>query len=414
MQTTEHDEQQQQETPADPHSQPLPPVAPVQGNEDDDDPEHIFLRAVAEIGTQPLPKKKREVTNLADVLEPGFLVSVLCFGLFGMVWLCITYPHTLVIVYAKATTAHITATLDVLTRTIAPVTITRSAATQTTGHGHQDTTAASGILTFYNGQLQGITVPSGSVFTGRDGERVALTQEAVIPAADPTTTPPTYGQTTVPAQAVHKGTSGNIAAFDINGSCCAPSVIVKNLTSFHNGQNARDYRAVAPHDLSTLSETVNDTLTQAFTTAFPLQQGEQALPTQCHATTSTNHAVNAEATSVTVTTVKTCSAVAYNRQELTRQAKATFEQTKPAEQYHSVGKVQATVQSVSPLTVTMSGTWVYTFSQDYQQSLAEQIAGNTPTQARKILLRTGVIAYASIPNTLPPVAMYINFVVLVG
>jgi hypothetical protein len=66
-----------------------------------------------------------------------------------------------------------------------------------------------------------------------------------------------------------------------------------------------------------------------------------------------------------------------------------------------------------PLFVVISGKWAYTFSPDYEQLLAQQIQGDTPAKARASLLKTGVISYASVPETLPP-AMYINFLVLVG
>jgi hypothetical protein len=116
---------------------------------------------------------------------------------------------------------------------------------------------------------------------------------------------------------------------------------------------------------------------------------------------------------VTVRTSKTCSAVAYSQDELTREATAAFTQTKPAANYHIVGSVQTTLHSVSPVSVTISGKWAYTFSPDYEQLLAQSIAGDSPAKARKVLLRTGVISYVSIPSTLPP-ALYINFVVLEG
>jgi hypothetical protein len=402
--------------PADPTSQPLQPTAHVQGNARDDDPEEIFLNAVAEIDTQPLVKGKRKragTLTIADVVEIAFLVTVLCGGLVGSMYLAITYPHTLVILYAKAQGASITATLPVPTRPLAPVTLTRSGTAPTTGTGHQDARAATGILTFYNGQVQRITVPGGSVFTGRDGEQVVTTQDAVIPAADPSTTPPTYGEATVSAQAVHTGASGDIAAFDLNGSCCAPSVIVKNLAAFTNGQDARTYHAVAAQDLQTVTATVNNTVTQAFTSAFSLQPDEAAVPTHCHTTTTANHQIGEEAQSVTLTLAKTCSAVAYNSQQLNYQARAAFEQTKPGANYHVVGSIQTSLKSVTPLTVALSGQWAYTFSPGYEQLLAQGTQGESPAKAKAYLLKTGVISYVSIPNRLPP-ADYITFLVLLG
>lgn len=372
--------------------------------------EEIFKREEAAI--QPLLRKMRR-ERFFEIAEMVLCFCVLCGAYAGIIWQCITYPHTLIFLYTKAIPASIATTLDLSTRTLAPVTLTRSATSATSGTGHQAARVATGTLTFYNGQSQSISVPSGSVFTGRDGETIATTQDAVIPAADSSTSPPTYGSTTVYAHAVRPGANGNIAAFDMSGSCCAPSVIVKNLAPFHNGQDARTFRAVAQQDVQTLIQTVSDHLTQAFPSAFPLQPGEAAIPTHCTTKATTTHQVGAEAQTVTLTIAKTCSAVAYNQSELTRAAATAFTKTRPGATYHIVGNIQTTVKSVSPLTVTLSGTWAYTFSQSYQDYLAEHIQGDNPEKARVYLLKTGVIFYASVPNTLAS-ADYINFFVLVS
>src|SRR5579859_2939469 len=89
-------------------SQPLQNSSLTQDDESDD-PEQIFMRAVAEIDTQPLPKQARGL-SLADVLEIMFLGSVLCMSLAGVIWQCLTYPHTLVILSAREYPASITAT----------------------------------------------------------------------------------------------------------------------------------------------------------------------------------------------------------------------------------------------------------------------------------------------------------------
>jgi hypothetical protein len=408
MQQTEHEDEQPLVVLTDRHSHPLQPVALPQLDESDD-PEQIFVRAVAEIDTQPLTLPKKQV----NLFWQNVLEILVCLGmvgsLIGLVYQVITYPHTLVILYAKEYPASITATLDVPTRTLAPVTVTYSHSTPTTGHGHQDARAASGILTFYNGNASQQTIARGTVITGSDGVQVRTDQAVTLPPANP----PSFGQATLTATMLQTGSKGNIHAFDINGTVSG-SVFVKNLSAFTGGRDGRDYKAAAQQDLTALTSTLTTTLTQAFTNAFPLRQGEQDIPTQCHTTTSANHQIGQEAQSVTLTASKTCLAVAYHQDELTRKATTAFTQTKPAANYHIAGSVQTTIQSVSPLTLTINGKWVYTFSQDYEQLLAQQIARDTPAQARKVLLRTGVISYASIPNTLPPEAMYINFVVLVG
>jgi hypothetical protein len=190
-------------------------------------------------------------------------------------------------------------------------------------------------------------------------------------------------------------------------------VLVRNLASFIGGRDARDFPAVAHTDIDSLTRTVRTTLAQAFTTAFPVRPGEQAQPTNCRTVTTANYQIGEEAQSVTLTSIKTCSALAYSQGELTREATAAFTHTRPAPSYHLVGSLQTTVQSVTPVSVAIRGKWAYTFSPDYQQRLAQQIHGDTPAKARASLLKTGVISYASVPETLPP-AMYITFLVLVG
>lgn len=369
--------------------------------------DEIFAQAVAELDTQPL-KIKDEPFTIGEVLEVVFLVSVLCFSFVGIVWQCITYPHTLVVLYTKAIPASITATLDVPTRALAPVTITRSATAATTGTGHQDARAATGTLIFYNGGATPQYVPIGSVFTGNDGVKVTTDQSVTIPAANL----PAIGSIPVFAHAVLVGSKGNIAAFDID-IALSPVLKVRNEAPFTNGRDARTYKAVAAKDLTTLTSTVNETVTQTFTTAFSLQPGEAAIPMHCTTKATPTHQAGEEAQTVTPSIAKTCLAIAYNQSQLTHAATAAFTNTRPGRNYHIVGSVQTTLRSVSPFSVTLSGKWAFTFSQGYQDSLAQHIQGDDPAKARAYLLRTGVISYASVPNTLAS-ADYINFLVLVG
>ncbi len=370
--------------------------------------DQIFAEAEQEL--QPLLRKMRR-DDFFEIAEMVLCFCVILGAYAGILYQCLTFPHTLVILYAKTTPATISATLDIPTRTLAPVTITRSATGATSGRGYQKARAATGTVTFYNGLSVGQTVRAGTVLTGNDGMQIETTQDAVIPAADPTATPPTDGFATVSAQAVQTGMKGNISAYDV-AVVFSSSLTVKNLAAFTKGQDARTFKAVAPRDLTALTSMVNDSVTQALTTAFPLQPGEAALSTTCTTKATSTHQPGEEAQSVTLTITRICPAVAYRSQELHRQATAAFTRTRPGATYHIVGNVQITVQSVSPLTVRLRGTWAYTFSQDYQDLLAQEIQGESPEKAKASLLKTGVISYASVPNTLPS-AGFINFVVLV-
>ena len=376
------------------------PLTPEEADE-------IFRLAEAEL--QPMLEQLRRWRrkDLMYGLAEFLCFCIFLFSLGGIVWQCITYPHTLVVLYTKAIPFSTTATLALPTRTLAPVTLTRSATKATTGTGHQDAARATGTLTFYNG-LSTVQTVQATVLTGRDGVQVTVARPVAIPAA----TPPQFGETSVPVAATNPGAAGNIAAYDVS-LALSSSLTVKNLSAFTGGRDARTFTAVAAKDIAVVTATVNGTVTRAFPTAFPLRPGEAAITTHCTTTTTPDHQAGEEAQSVTLTISKTCAAVAYSQRELTRAATAAFTKTRPGVSYHIVGDVQTTFQNVSPVTVTLSGKWAFTFSQSYQDSLAEQIQGDTPAKARAYLLKTGVISYASIPNTLAS-ADYINFFVLVG
>src|SRR5258708_26157208 len=113
-----------------------------------------------------------------------------------------------------------------LGKLVSPLTLRQSQTVPTTGHRHQDARQATGTLTFYNGQLNQVTVPAGTTLTASDGIQVITDQDAPIPPESQTITP-TLGQATVLAHAVTPGSKGNIPTGDINQSCCAVSILVQ-------------------------------------------------------------------------------------------------------------------------------------------------------------------------------------------
>ncbi len=394
--------------PQDPKSQPLTPGLVLEVESQDHDPDEIFFNAIAEIDTQPLIKRKRTRVTLSDVLQTIICVSLIGVGCFSIVWQAITYPHTLVILFANEKPAHITVTLVLPTRTLTPVTVSRSQTSPTTGHGHLDATQAAGQLTFYNASFTSQTIQAGSVFTGADGVQIRTNETVTIPANNP----PQDGIASVPAHAQNRGSRGNIAAFDINGQVSG-SLYVKNLAAFTDGSNARDFQAVAKNDLVSLTSTLRSDLFKQIPQAFRLRKGETVLPTTCTYTATPDYATGDEASSITAKASETCKGIAYSQDDLKKQATTAFTTTRPGTQYQLVSTIQTSIETVSPFTVQIKGLWAYIFTKDYEQRLAEQIQGDSPKQAKAILLATGVISQVSIPNTLPPV-MYINFLVLVG
>src|SRR5712692_7227669 len=301
---------------SDPKSEPLPSASVLQADTMGDDPHEILHNAVAKIDTQPLIPPRIPYT-WGEVVAHLVCLALIIGSMFGMVWQAITYPKTLVILYAVEKPMSLTAILDVATRTLAPVRLTRSATTSTTGHRHQDASAASGILTFYNGNASPQTVAIGTVFTGSDGLQVATDQAVTIPAANP----PYLGQATITASTLRAGSAGNIHVYDINGTVSS-SVFVKNLAAFTGGRDARTYQAVAPQDIQNATSTLQAIVVQAMPFAFPVAPGESVYPAHCLSTATPDHHAGEEATTLTVRVAYTCQGSAYNSQELAQQATA--------------------------------------------------------------------------------------------
>jgi Baseplate J-like protein len=385
---------------ADPSSEALVPVADAP-----DDPEEILLKAVAEIDTQPLPSPPPEMYWPTIFL----LVLFFCSYVGGTIVALLTYPTVTITVVPVTKHVTLTAPLALVTRILAPVMLTKSLTTDTTGKGHQVARSASGTLTFYNGQAGPQTIPIGTILTGQDGVKVATDQTVTIPAG----TPPTYGQVSVTAHALVPGRVGNIPAGDINATI-ALAVFVKN-AAFAGGQDQRDYQVVAQGDQESVALQLRSILTQELPQAFSLAPGEQVFPANCAFKVSPNHQVGAEASTLTVMATETCHGIAYDLDQLRQQATTLFaRQTAPGSHYQLVGEIQVQVVSVTPFTVSCRGLWVYNLPEDYEQFLAEQVAGHTPAQARKYLLQVGVFTRVMVSEQLPPDPAHIRFQVMIG
>jgi len=387
------------------------PASVPQPEATDDDPEEIFLNAIAEIDTQPLPAPQPS----QEIYWPLVILTLLCLFSFagGTVIALLTYPTVTIDVVPVTRSVTLTTPLALPTRILAPVTLSKAETAPTTGHGHQEARAATGTLTFYNGLFTVQTVPIGTVFTGSDGVKVATSAAVSIPASNPAATPPQFGEATVAASALQAGSAGNIATDEIN-TTFGNGISVKNTSVFAGGRDERSFHAVAPPDIESLTSTLKTTLSQQMPQAFVLRPGEAVQPTHCTFSATPNHPAGAEAHTVTVQATSTCAGLAYNSEQMSQQATALFtQQTAPGANYQLVGEVQVQLVGVTPLTVSCRGLWAYTLSQDYEQFLAGQIAGDSPQQARKYLLHTGLLSDATVPDTLPPDPAHIHFQVLI-
>ena len=305
----------------------------------------------------------------------------------------------------RTLTLESTATLGKL---LSPITLTQAQTVPATGHGHQDARQATGSLTFYNGLSTVRQVAAGTVLSGQDGSRVATDASMSIPPANP----PSFGETSVPAHAVQVGASGNIRAEDVNATL-ATGLYVKNLTAFTGGQDARDYRIVTQADRDTSTASLQAKVSASMTAALQgqLLSGQALHTLPCTPVTTANHMPGEEATSMTVSVSETCTAVAYDTQQLN--ARATQLLTAQATQrlgsgYLLAGNVRVSVTRATTtlttsgvvLAFTCVGTYAYTLNEQARQRIKTLIAGQPRLTALRLLLQQTGIQTASI-NGIP-------------
>lgn len=316
-------------------------------------------------------------------------------------------PIATVTIIPKSQQVSLTGTLQ-LGRALNPLTISQSQTVPATGKGHQPAEQARGSITFYNGQLHSVTIAAGTILTGSDGIRVVTDQDAYVPP-ESQTIPPTLGHSTVSAHAGSPGVKGNIPIGDINQGCCAPSVLAQNTAPFSKGQDERDFSTVSTQDINSLSTLLKTSLVQSINGAFQgqLKPQEQLFILPCAPTVTSDHQPGQEAMQVKVTVSQTCSAVAYNSQEVAEQA-TVFLSTQAL---HNVGAgysmfgtvkvsiTQATIQKQVLVSFSASGTWVYGLSQTAQQHIKHLIAGKTTQNALQLIASLPGVERAAIRFT---------------
>ena len=356
--------------------------------------EQDIIDSVAEeLDTTPIPTKPpmQPTTPQTGILPFGvFLVFICIMSIMVQLYFIVNPLTVTVTLLAKSQQVSLRGTLQ-LGRMLNPITLIQTATAPTTGRGHQDAKQATGYITFYSGQLTSIFVPAGTVLTGSDGVRIETSQDANIPAANP----PTWGITTVSAYAVHTGSNGNIAAYDINQGCCATAIKAVNTTSFSGGQDERDFQTVTKSDIDLTASQLKDTLNQGTQGALQgeVKQGEQLQTFPCNIAVTADHQIGQEATQVKVTVSETCSGIAYNDQELTSkvtQLLTTQATKKLGSGYSILENPQITVTSATPARqVTLSfssvSTWIYALSSADQQHIKNIIVGKNTVKALQLL-----------------------------
>jgi hypothetical protein len=403
-----HDQEPETEIPATPSNEPIKDIYILIVREEDEG--DVIDSVAADLDTAPLrtkPAPQPAATGETGIVFFGVFVILLCLFCTAFQFYLLLNPFTATVtLVAKSQQLTLQGSLQ-LGRVLNPITLSQSQTARATGHGHQDARAATGELTFYNGQFQSVFVPAGTVLTGADGVQAITDADATIPAGNP----PTYGQATVSAHAGNAGSSGNMAAFDINQTCCAASVLVKNTAPFQGGQDERDFQTVTRNDISQTAAPLKTNLAESVQGALQgqLKRGEQLQTLPCSTIVTSDHQPGQEATAVTVTASETCSALAYNGQELTdkvtqllnrqaiKQLGAGYSLLEPP-QITVTGAISARQATLSSRAVSR---WAYAISSGEERHIKAVIAGKNTQEATRLLL--------SLPGTLSAAIQWSGF-----
>ena len=235
---------------------------------------------------------------------------------------------------------------------LAPIHQSVTVQAQATGKGVIAPTTATGSITFYNGQPYTQIIPTETILKGQDGVAVITNEAATIPPAVQTI-PPTYGQVTVPAYALVPGASGNIAAGDINESCCVTSVIAQNSSAFTGGRDGQHFTYVTKQDVyhavTPLLSTLEQRVPQLFTSL--------ALMPTCVPSVAAIPPVGQKAVTFTVTATVKCTAVSYYPLSVLNTIQAYSGRFGPGTWSNIAYQVIAVDQQTRSVTLYATGNW---------------------------------------------------------
>ncbi len=278
---------------------------------------HVYLEEEEPPIVDDMPEQ--DAPNRKTLLLPLIclsLVTLLCIGIPATaILLSYAYPDT----YDATISRTLTLTLSqhplhgqLSLYALPTIRQTQHITVSASGNIHQDATRATGFITFYNGLFTPQTVPAGTTLTGKSGVEIATTQPANIPAAI-ATTPPTYGTISVSAVSRVPGATGNIAASDIDRTCCGASILAQNLYAFSGGQDAKDLPELTKSDISTGTQTLTAQVNAAVRSQAnkEARPGDVLLPLDCNSSLSSDHQAGDEAASAVITLTQVCTPLAY-------------------------------------------------------------------------------------------------------
>jgi hypothetical protein len=357
---------------------------------------------------EPAPTVNQRQVRRSYILVPLLLLFILTASTVSYLFVLPTLASADVTIVPYSKTVHQQMTIPIAVdgrtgvqgRSLESINLARSVVVSATGHAHEEATAATGVITFYNGDVQPITIPAGVSFQV-NGIAIVTTASVTVQAA----VDPLKGEANVPAQVVGAGAIGNIPAHAFYTRCCGSELItVTNVTPFSGGRDARDYSFVQSSDIQNATSLLLPPLTTKVTAALTkqLESSESLIPPLCTPKTIASKNPGEEATQVHVTVVQTCKSVAYKSASLQSVATSLLIASQKLDHFEQVGTIELTVTNAGTdgrsahISASITGTWVYTFSSPEVTRLKHIIAGKSQQQAKATLERVNGIASVSI------------------
>lgn len=296
----------------------------------------------------------------------------------------------------------------------------------TSGLQNRGGTRASGVLLFDNSSHMSVRVSAGFTFTASGGVQIRLEASVLVPPR----ANGIDGTINAPGQAVAPGQNGNIAANALDTPCCGGGVIVSNPSAFSGGSDTNVTHLVAQNDLDGVARALTPDLRQKALQQITsqLQPGETQAGTPVYkASVTSDHPVGAVADQVTVTVTVSATALVYNtntaadlvRKLLTNEATQSL-----GAGYQPRGELSIATPTVEQqgsdgrlyLSVSASGLWAYTVTEQIEEQWRLAIKGASVTLAQNYLTtRPGILsAHIQLPfgtDHLPSDETQITFIV---
>ncbi len=274
---------------------------------------------------------------------------------------------------------------------------------QTTGTKTLAGISAHGVILFLNSGSMPMVFPAQFPLTSTQGVRVQLVQGVVVPPSENGQA----GNANADAVAVNAGTSGNIAAHALDGTCCSANVSATNLSPFTGGVDAQTVHVVAQADLDGAQSTAESMLQSKIQQQLQKQlHANESLAGQPSYTVivSSDNPVGTQSDQVQVTTKLSATAIVYNNliaDHITTQLFSKQEVQLLGVSYQlqgtpSIVARQVVTQGQNGLTylnVTVRGSWLYVFSTPQVDQWRQSIKGATVAAALAYLnAQTGISA----------------------